>query len=104
MAMRVDRLFILDREYQDPAFSGEAFYCKDCILIEGLLAAFPNRTANLEIVRVPWPRPRPAVVAAIGADNQNLPAIVFADGGFENEINRVLEALHLRHGFPRCHP
>ncbi len=104
MNSKSDRLFILDREFQDPAFPSATFYCKDCILIEGLMAMFPELMANLEVVRVAWPRPRAEVVAAIGEENQNLPAIVFADGGFENEIGRVLEALHLRHRFPECHP
>ncbi len=104
MNSKVDRLFILEREFQDPAFPGATFYCKDCILIEGLLAMFPERAANLEVVRVAWLRPRALVVDALGEANQNLPAIAFADGGFENEIGRVLEALHLRHGFPECHP
>lgn len=104
MNSKVDRLFILEREFQDPAFPSATFYCKDCILIEGLLAMFPERAANLEVVRVAWLRPRALVVDALGEANQNLPAIAFADGGFENEIGRVLEALHLRHGFPECHP
>ena len=89
-----DRLFILDREFDDPAFPGSTFYCRDCILIEGLLAMFPDRTANLEVIRVPWPRPRPLVVDAIGELNQNLPALVFSDGGFVNEIKLLLETLH----------
>ena len=99
-----DRLYILEREFLDPAFPSAVFYCKDCILIEGLLAMFPDCTSDLDVIRVPWPRPRPEVVAVIGVENQNLPAIVFAEGGFENEIGQVLSALHSRHGFPECHP
>lgn len=104
MSSQPDRLFILDREFDDPAFPGSAFYCRDCILIEGLLAMFPDRTTNLEVIRVPWPRPRPLVVDTIGEANQNLPALVFSDGGFVNEIKLLLETLHTRHGFPEPHP
>jgi len=99
-----DRLFILDREFDDPAIPGSSFYCRDCILVEGLLAAFPERTTHLEVIRVPWPRPRPLVVEAIGEANQNLPALVFSDGGYVNDIKPLLEALHTRHGFPEPHP
>lgn len=104
-----DRLFLLEREYADPEFGGErVFYCKDSITIEGLLAAFPDRAAKLEVVRVPWPRPRAAVVAAIGAAHQTLPALVWTrengETGFANEIEPLLAALAERHGFPERHP
>lgn len=99
-----DRLFVLETDATDPAHPGRRFYCKDCITVEGLLAAFPDRAAGIELVRVPWPRPRAAVVDAIGEANQNLPALAFAEGGFVNEIEALLAALHTRHGFPERHP
>jgi hypothetical protein len=99
-----DTLFLLEHAFADPALGGErVFYCKDCMTIEGLLAAFPERTAKLDVVRVPWSRPRAAVVAAIGEANQNLPALAW-DGGFANEQGALLQALHDRHGFPEPHP
>ncbi|MDV3456574.1 DUF3088 family protein [Sphingomonas sp. HF-S4] len=101
--MSRDTLFLLASEFDDPALPGRAFYCKDCITIEGLLAAFPDRAANLEVVHVAYPRPRAAVIEAIGEANQNLPALVW-DGGFANEIEALLGALHTRHGFPERHP
>lgn len=103
MTMR-DRLFVLETDAPDPAHPGRRFYCKDCITVEGLLAAFPDRAAGIELIRVPWPRPRAAVVDAIGEANQNLPALVLAEGGFVNEIEALLAALHTRHGFPERHP
>ncbi|MGH6745666.1 DUF3088 family protein [Novosphingobium sp.] len=103
--MAKDTLFVLDTDYADPAFGGERrFYCKDCVTVEGLLALFPDRAGNIEVVRVGWPRPRAAVVAAVGEENQNLPALAFAEGGFANDIEGVLAALHSRHGFPERHP
>jgi hypothetical protein len=106
--MSRDTLFLLDREFADPALPGRNFYCKDCITIEGLLAAFPERAADLDVIRVAYPRPRPAVIAAIGTGNQNLPALIWLkeDGslGFANEIEALLAALAERHGFPERHP
>ena len=99
-----DRLFVLDIDYADPEFAPRRFYCKDCVTVEGLLALFPDRAANIEVVRVPWPRPRAAVIAALGEQNQNLPALALAEGGFANDIEAVLAALHTRHGFPERHP
>jgi hypothetical protein len=102
--MTRDTLFLLEHEFADPALGGERiFYCKDCMTIEGLLATFPERAVNIDVVRVPWPRLRTAVVAAIGETNQNLPALVW-NGGFINEIEGLLAALAERHGFPERHP
>ena len=107
--MTRDTLFLLEHAFADPALGGErVFYCKDCMTIEGLLAVFPERAANIDVVRVAWPRPRAAVVASIGAENQNLPALVWREGdgrlGFANEIEALLAALAERHGFPERHP
>ena len=99
-----DTLFLLESEFADPGLPGRSFYCKDCLTIEGLLAAFPERAAKLDVVRVAYPRPRAAVIDAIGAANQNLPALAFAEGGFAGEIEALLAALHTRHGFPERHP
>ena len=101
--MTRNTLFLL-HDYADPAHGGETFYCEACMTVEGVLATYPDLAKKLEIVRIPWPRPRGAVVAAIGADNQNLPALVFADGGFVSDLPGLLEALHTRHGVPRPHP
>ncbi|HVJ01263.1 MAG TPA: DUF3088 family protein [Sphingomonas sp.] len=101
--MTRDRLFLLPSEFADPDLPGRSFYCQDCITIEGLLAAFPDRAANIEVIRIAYPRPRPQVIAAIGEANQNLPALVW-DGGFANDMPSLLRALHERHGFPERHP
>ena len=103
-----DTLFLLESEFADPGLPGRSFYCKDCLTIEGLLAAFPDRAANIDVIRVPWPRPRAQLAALTSEDNQNLPALVWPkdDGefGFANEIETLLAALHTRHGFPERHP
>jgi hypothetical protein len=98
-----DRLFLLPTEAPDPALPGRRFHCQDCMTVEGLLAAFPERAADIDVVRVPWARPRAAVVAAIGEANQNLPALVW-EGGFANTMPALLAALAERHGFPERHP
>lgn len=99
-----DRLFLLDNDWADPALGGvRRFYCKECMIVEGLLAAFPDRAANIDVIRVPWPRPRAVVVEALGEADQNLPALVWS-GGFANGIEALLAALAERHGFPERHP
>lgn len=115
--MTRDRLFLLDHDFVDDALPGRSFYCKDCITVDGLLTAFPEQAARLDVIRIPYPRPRDAVIEAIGADNQWLPVLVLAgdapadlatashDGvHFVNDLNALLHALHVRHGFPEAHP
>ena len=100
-----DTLFVLDTDWADPELGGvRKFYCKDCVTVEGLLALFPERAANIDVVRVAWPRPRRPVIARLGEDNQNLPALAYGEGGFANDIESLLHALHVRHGFPERHP
>ncbi|MBX3564363.1 MAG: DUF3088 family protein [Sphingomonas sp.] len=99
-----DRLYLLESEFSDEGLPGRSFYCKDCITVEGLLAAFPASAARLEVIRQPYPRPRAEIVELLGEANQNLPCLVLAEGGFVNEIETLLAALHTRHGFPERHP
>ena len=116
MTMR-DHLFLLDPLFADPALPGRSFYCRDCITVDGLLAAFPDKGQTLDIIRLPYPRPRPAVIALLGKANQNLPVLVLAEDApdeladgeydgvrFVGDLKRLLHALHVRHGFPEAHP
>lgn len=112
-----DRLYFLHALFSDPALPGRQFYCRDCTAIEGLLKSFPDRATKLEVIRIAFPRPRDAVIAAIGEANQNLPVLVLADDApadladgehqgtrFVGDFKRLLHALHVRHGFPEAHP
>lgn len=102
--MTRDRLYLLDSAFEDPAFPGRRFHCKDCMTVHGLLHAFPEAAERLEVIRVPYPRPRAELIELLGEENQNLPSLVFSDGGFVNEIEALLRTLHIRHGFPERHP
>jgi len=112
-----DRLFLLENEFVDADLPGRHFYCRDCITLNGILAAFPEKAAGLEVIRVAHPRPREAVIEMIGPDNQWLPVLVFGDRSateqadgeyhgrmFVRDMPRLLHALHVRHDFPEVHP
>lgn len=113
----MDTLYLLDNEFLDTELPGRQFYCRDCMLLNGLLSAFPERTQQLNVVRVAHARPRNVLIDAVGEDNQWLPALVFAEDApsslatgehrgvrFVNELPALLSALHVRHGFPEAHP
>jgi hypothetical protein len=114
--MSRDLLLLLEPGFEDPAHPGERFVCPHGIPIEGLLAADPERAARLDVQRVPYPRPRPAVIAALDEAHQGLPALVLGDEHalpedaktldgkhFVNDTRRILDLLAERHGFPKVH-
>jgi hypothetical protein len=111
-----DRLFLIQPGFRRPNHLGtERFVCPECNIIEGLLSTDPARAKRqLLITRVPFERPREAVVNLIGLENQNLPALILGDEAelppdaqlsngiyFINSCARIAELLAERHGFFR---
>lgn len=112
-----DKLFILKTGFADPDYPDQTFYCWHCVLMEGLLASFPDMAANIDVERIAWPRPRRELVTLIGEENQSLPVLLLADDAeagletgtyngvrFVDEKNAILKALSVRHGIPVPHP
>lgn len=115
--MTKDTLFLLQPGFEDPAYPGRVFYCWHCALMEGVLASFPDLAERIEVVRIPWPKPRQAVIAAAGEAHQSVPMLVLAPGetsphqtgihqgrAFIDTKDGILAALTERHGFPDPHP
>jgi hypothetical protein len=111
-----DLLFLLEPGFVDPAYPGERFICPHGAPIEALLASDPVRVARLDVQRVPFARPRAAVVEVLDEAHQGLPVLVLGDeyplpedarslGGrhFVSDPKRILVLLAERHGFPRVH-
>jgi hypothetical protein len=112
--MSRDKLFLIEPGFPDPNRPGEFFVWPHCNAIEGLLASFPDLAANVDVERVPFPRPRQKVIDAVGEKNQGLPVLVLGgkapddaanhDGvAFVSSTGRILDLLAERHGFPRIH-
>ncbi|MGX1497898.1 glutathione S-transferase [Labrenzia sp. MBR-25] len=99
-----DTLYILTPGFEDPAYPGKTFYCWHCALMEGVLASFPALADRLDVRRIAWPKPRREIAELLGEDNQSLPVLVLAEGGFINDKDAILAALTERHGFPHPHP
>ncbi|MBB5703315.1 hypothetical protein FHS76_003215 [Ochrobactrum daejeonense] len=115
--MKRDKLFLLRPGFEDPAFPGQRFYCWHCVLMEGMLASFPDQASRLDVERIAWPRPRPEIVALVGEENQSLPLLILREGersvhqtgeyrgrAFISDKDAILAALSERHGFPLPHP
>lgn len=113
--MSRDKVFLIEPGFEDPKQPGQRFVCPYCNQVEGLLAAFPALAAKLDVIRVPFARPRQPVIDLLGEANQSLPVLVLAEGdtpadaerhgdlAFVSDTKRILELLAERHGFPRLH-
>lgn len=112
--MSRDRLFLLQPGFADPQHPGDRFVCPDCLPIAGLLAADPALAARLDVVQVPFPRPRAAVIEALDEAHQSLPVLVLGTDApadaqtlgerrFVTDTRRILHLLAERHGFPKVH-
>ena len=110
--MAHDRLFLIDPGFDVSGRDDGPFVCPFCNQIEGLLASFPQLSLDIEVKRVPFPRPRADIVALVGEANQGLPLLILGDNPptdakrhgdlhFVSDTDRILELLAQRHGFPR---
>lgn len=107
-----DILYLIAPDFHVPGREDGPFVCPFCNQIEGLLASFPQLALDIEVVRVPFPRPRAAVVALVGEENQALPLLILGEDPpadarqhgnirFIADTDRILDLLATRHGFPR---
>ncbi|WP_175885146.1 DUF3088 domain-containing protein [Burkholderia sp. BCC0044] len=114
--MSRDVLFLLEPGFADPKHPGERFVCPHGLPIEGLLASAPDLAVRLDVKRVGFARPRPAVIDALDDAHQGLPVLVLGrdlpapddaqtlgDVRFVTDARRILELLAERHGFPVLH-
>jgi Protein of unknown function (DUF3088) len=53
-------------------------YCGDSLPVEGLLSFFPQLRTLLEVHYLEFPRPRAALVKALGDANQGIPVLILA--------------------------
>jgi hypothetical protein len=115
--MTRDKLIILQAGFSNPAYPGQRFYCWHCMLIEGLLASYPDLQSRIDVERIAWPKPRAEVVTLLGTENQSVPVLVLADDApsgmetgrfgerrFVAGKEAILEVLAARHGIPDPHP
>lgn len=114
--MSGDRLFLLKPGFEDPDQPGRFFVCPHCNAIEGVLASFPGLATQVEVLRLPFARPRSTLVEILGEQHQSLPVLVFdesrpvpedadvANGRrFTDSSDRILRYLADRYAFPHIH-
>jgi len=55
-------------------------YCSDSVGVEGVLSFFPQLRTLLDVHYLEFPRPRAALVAALGEEHQSVPVLIVARG------------------------
>ena len=112
--MAKDTIFLIEPGFTDPKRDDGPFICPYCNQVEGLLGSFPELAAGLQVVRLPFVRPRLPVIELIGEENQGLPVLLLGDDPpadakqakgryFIDDTRRILDLLAERHGFPKLH-
>ncbi|UTD26233.1 DUF3088 domain-containing protein [Bradyrhizobium sp. WD16] len=110
------RLYLLSPGFEDPSRPGRFFVCPHCNTIEGLLKSFPGLATQLDVFRLPFPKPRRVLVELLGEQHQSLPVLVFADTvpvpadakianghRYLDATDRILAILAERYDFPQLH-
>ena len=54
-------------------------YCADSLPVEGMLSFFPQLRTLLDVHYLEFPRPRAALVIALGEQFQGIPVLILAD-------------------------
>jgi len=72
------KLFLLKPGFTDPNMDneGKLYYCPHNALIEGVIKYYPQLEEMIEIHRVDFKRPRPAIIELIGEENQSCPVLI----------------------------
>ena len=70
-----DQLFLLRPDW---SAEGRPWFCPACATVEGFLGYYPTVRDQIEVVYVPYERPRQTIVALLGEANQNAPTLVLA--------------------------
>ena len=111
-----DRLYLLKPNLCD---GGKGpYFCPGCSCVEGMLSFYPSLRDQIEIHYIGFPRPRPSLVAEIGAENQGCPKLILggehpvasgvnvseANGRrFVSEANEICRYLASAYGFGEPH-
>ena len=109
-----DHLFLMKPNFVNAGLG--PFYCGDSVSVEGLISFFPELRQKIDITYIDFPRPRKALVEAIGENQQSVPVLILDDESpdvpdvstkastgrrFINNERGIREYLSIRHELPR---
>ncbi len=73
-----DQLYLLRPGFTNAGLG--PLYCSDSAPVEGVLSFFPQLRTLLDVHYLEFPRPRAALVEALGEEHQSLPVLILAPG------------------------
>lgn len=73
-----DQLYLLRPGFMNAGLG--PLYCSDSAPVEGVLSFFPQLRTLIDVHYLDFPRPRAALVAALGEEFQSVPALILAPG------------------------
>ncbi|MEG3126030.1 DUF3088 domain-containing protein [Sphingomonas sp. GB1N7] len=112
--MSKDQLYLMKPNFMNAGLG--PFYCGDSVSVEGLLGFFPELREKVDVTYIDFPRPRQALVDAIGENQQSIPVLIIAAGTpeiagvdvksangrrFISDEKSIREYLSLQNGLPR---
>ena len=68
-------LFLLPPSFLDPDEGEGPFVCPNCMVVEGILGAYPQIRRELDVRYVPFKRPRTAIIDLVGVEYQACPML-----------------------------
>jgi hypothetical protein len=71
-----DQLYLLRPGFYNSGLG--PLYCGDSLPVEGLLSFFPQLRTLLDVHYLEFPRPRAALVRALGEELQGIPVLILA--------------------------
>jgi len=71
-----DQLYLLRPGFHNAGVG--PLYCGDSLPVEGLLSFFPQLRTLIDVHYLEFPRPRAALVSALGEQNQGIPVLILA--------------------------
>jgi hypothetical protein len=97
--MTRDILFLLSSRFV--AETGARQFCPDTMMIEGVLACFPDLRSRFDVRYVEFAKPRTPLVAILGEERQSAPVLVRqTDAGpvAVDQLNEILRIFTREYG------
>jgi hypothetical protein len=112
--MTKDQLYLLRPGFMNAGLG--PLYCSDSAPVEGVLSFFPTLRTAIDVHYIEFPRPRAALVQALGEEHQAVPVLILAAGRalrkdmpeakhahgklFFNDEKSIRQYLSLQYGLP----
>jgi hypothetical protein len=110
-----DQLYLLRPGFMNASLG--PLYCSDSAPVEGVLSFFPQLRTLIDVHYLDFPRPRSALVDALGEEHQSVPVLVLAPGRalrkempeaktaqgkhFFNDEKSIRQYLSIQYGLPQ---